>query len=233
MKLDSFKLKIIAMILMVLDHLPKAFDNTPIWFGWLGRLVAPIFFFFMAEGFFHTKSKSKYLGRLFGWGAIMFAGSSILNYALPGKETLQNNIFLSLGLSVLLMCVIDYTRKSKNYKFGIPLAIIVGILAIFTEASLDGVLMTLVFYFFREDKIKLSIGYISISLFEFIMVSGGGLTYLNLFVLNYQWLMIFALPLILMYNGQRGLNNKFIKYMFYAFYPIHLWIITIISHFLN
>ena len=131
------------------------------------------------------------------------------------------------------MCVIDYTRKSKNYKFGIPLAIIVGILAIFTEASLDGVLMTLVFYFFREDKIKLSIGYISISLFEFIMVSGGGLTYLNLFVLNYQWLMIFALPLILMYNGQRGLNNKFIKYMFYAFYPIHLWIITIISHFLN
>ena len=48
MKLDSFKLKIIAMILMVLDHLPKAFDNTPIWFGWLGRLVAPIFFFFVA-----------------------------------------------------------------------------------------------------------------------------------------------------------------------------------------
>ncbi len=43
------------------------------------------------------------------------------------------------------------------------------------------------------------------------MVSGEGLTYLNLFVLNYQWLMIFALPLILMYNGERGLNNKFIK----------------------
>ncbi|NFD35651.1 conjugal transfer protein TraX [Clostridium botulinum] len=233
MKLDSFKLKIIAMILMVLDHLPKAFNNTPIWFGWLGRLVAPIFFFFVAEGFFHTKSKSKYLIRLFGWGAIMFLGSSILNYALPGKEPLQNNIFLSLGLSVLLMCIIDYTRKSKNYKSGIPLAIVVGILALFTEASFDGVLMTLVFYFFRGDKIKLSIGYILISLFEFIMVSGEGLTYLNLFVLNYQWLMIFALPLILMYNGERGLNNKFIKYMFYAFYPIHLWIITIISHFLK
>ncbi|ACO85600.1 TraX family protein [Clostridium botulinum] len=233
MKLDSFKLKIIAMILMVLDHLPKAFNNTPIWFGWLGRLVAPIFFFFVAEGFFHTRSKSKYLIRLFGWGAIMFAGSSILNYALPGKEPLQNNIFLSLGLSVLLMCIIDYTRKSKNYKFGIPLAIIVSIVSLFTEASFDGVLMTLVFYFFREDKIKLSIGYILISLFEFIMVSGEGLTYLNLFVLNYQWLMIFALPLILMYNGERGLNNKFIKYMFYAFYPIHLWIITIISHFLK
>lgn len=93
--------------------------------------------------------------------------------------------------------------------------------------------MTLVFYFFREDKIKLSIGYILISLFEFIMVSGGGLTYLNLFVLNYQWLMIFALPIILMYNGKRGLNNKFIKYMFYAFYPVHLWIITVISHFLK
>ncbi len=57
--------------------------------------------------------------------------------------------------------------------------------------------MTLVFYFFREDKIKLSIGYILISLFEFIMVSGGGLTYENLFMLNYQWLMILPFPLFL------------------------------------
>lgn len=52
MELDSFKLKIIAMILMVLDHLPKAFNNTPIWFGWLGRLVAPIFFFLWQKDFF-------------------------------------------------------------------------------------------------------------------------------------------------------------------------------------
>ncbi len=153
MKLDSFKLKIIAMILMVLDHLPKAFDNTPIWFGWLGRLVA-LYFSFLCRRIFHTKSKNKYLGRLFGWGAIMFAGSSILNYALPGKETLQNNIFLSLGLSVLLMCVIDYTRKSKNYKFGIPLAIIVSIVSLFTEASFDGLLMTLVFYFLERIKLN-------------------------------------------------------------------------------
>ncbi len=84
----------------------------------------------------------------------MFAGSSILNYALPGKETLQNNIFLSLGLSVLLMCVIDYTRKSKNYKFGIPLAIIVSIVSLFTEASFDGLLMTLVFYFLERIKLN-------------------------------------------------------------------------------
>ncbi len=55
MKLDSFKLKIIAMILMVLDHLPKAFDNIPIWFGWLGRLVAPIFFFFYGRRIFSYK----------------------------------------------------------------------------------------------------------------------------------------------------------------------------------
>ncbi len=55
MKLDSFKLKIIAMILMVLDHLPKAFNNTPIWFGWLGRLVAPIFFFLWQKDFSHKE----------------------------------------------------------------------------------------------------------------------------------------------------------------------------------
>ncbi|WP_241420447.1 hypothetical protein [Candidatus Contubernalis alkaliaceticus] len=37
----------------------------PLIFTWLGRLVVPIFFFFVVEGFFCTRNKGRYLIRLF------------------------------------------------------------------------------------------------------------------------------------------------------------------------
>ena len=40
---------------------------------------------------------------------------------------------------------------------------------------------------------------------------------------DYQWMMVFSIPFILMYNGQRGPKNDFTKYLFYVFYPAHVW----------
>ena len=47
---------------------------------------------------------------------------------------------------------------------------------------------------------------------------------------DYQWMMVFALPLILAYNGQRGSNSPLAKWFFYIFYPAHLWILYAIGH---
>ena len=46
MILSSFALKVIAIIFMVLDHVLTYVPgvNIPIWFGYLGKLAAPIFF---------------------------------------------------------------------------------------------------------------------------------------------------------------------------------------------
>ncbi|WP_230203571.1 TraX family protein [Bacillus massiliigorillae] len=43
--------------------------------------------------------------------------------------------------------------------------------------------------------------------------------------------MVFAIPFILLYNGESGVNNTFTKYMFYFFYPLHLWAIYTIGYF--
>lgn len=43
---------------------------------------------------------------------------------------------------------------------------------------------------------------------------------------NVQWMMIFVLPLLLMYNGKRG---RPVKYFFYAYYPLHITIITVLA----
>lgn len=54
-KLDSFTLKIIAIITMLLDHIYTYIGpsmSIPIWFGYLGKISAPIFFYLIIEGEF-------------------------------------------------------------------------------------------------------------------------------------------------------------------------------------
>lgn len=61
--LSGQALKIIAAILMVLDHIHFFYSNiynVPHIFTQLGRLSAPIFLFLLIEGFFHTKNRKKY-----------------------------------------------------------------------------------------------------------------------------------------------------------------------------
>lgn len=49
-------------------------------------------------------------------------------------------------------------------------------------------------------------------------ISSGG----NIFFEQYQWMIIFSLPLILCYNQKKGLK---IKYGFYVFYILHIFIL--------
>lgn len=66
------------------------------------------------EGFFYTRNRTKYATRVFIWAAIMFAGSTLIQYMFPRESGLHNNIFLSLGMSIVLLCMIDYTKRTKT-----------------------------------------------------------------------------------------------------------------------
>ncbi|MDU5111608.1 MAG: TraX family protein [Clostridium sp.] len=68
-----------------------------------------------------------------------------------------------------------------------------------------------------------------ISAATFILLSGFSFTYENLFLINYQWMMVFALPFMLIYNGKRG---KGLKWLFYVFYPVHIFILFIIGNYI-
>ncbi|MCU5499181.1 conjugal transfer protein TraX [Bacillus wiedmannii] len=83
------------------------------WMRHPGRIVAPIFFYFVVEGFFYTRSRTKYATRVFIWAAIMFAGSALIQYMFPSEGVLHNNVFLSLGFGIVLLCAIDYTKHKK------------------------------------------------------------------------------------------------------------------------
>ncbi|MCT4687170.1 TraX family protein [Vallitalea sp.] len=47
---------------------------------------------------------------------------------------------------------------------------------------------------------------------------------------NEQWLMVLALPFMVLYNGKRGGKCK---YFFYLFYPIHIYVLYILGALIN
>ena len=66
--LSSSELKWIALVLMVLDHIHYMFAYTgliPEWFSMAGRLAAPLFLFYLAEGFAHTHDRRKYFIKVY------------------------------------------------------------------------------------------------------------------------------------------------------------------------
>ncbi|KGJ49409.1 conjugal transfer protein TraX [Clostridium sp. NCR] len=225
-KFSSFTLKIMAIIFMAMDHIYTYFSpagvNIPIWFGYLGKLAAPIFFYLIVEGFFYTRSRTKYITRVFSMGIVMVGVDFLIG--------IDNNIFLSIGCALVMLVGID---TAKNKEKQLIKRILGGILAIvfmvvgglFTESSIFGVAMVLIFYFFREKKIIMSVLYIAIGVYP--LIGAIGPNFIEAATLwDYQWMMVFAIIPILMYSGKLGFSNKFIKWMFYWFYPIHLIVIV-------
>lgn len=252
--LTGFQLKITGLLLMIFDHIHEFFNfagNIPVAFNWVGRIVAPIFIFMVVEGYTHTRSKKQYMLRLYLASIAMNAG----NYLIPNyfKRTdslgLMNNIFTTLFMITVYLCIIDFITKAIKEKdalkiflgmvvFILPIAL--GILMIinietlmylifviptplFVEGGPIFVIIGIVMYLLRGNRKKLLITYVIISL---AIAFTGELSIKGLFFENYQWMMVFAAPLFYLYNGEKG---KGMKYLFYVFYPAHIYIFYIIS----
>lgn len=265
--LNSTQLKIIAMLLMVLDHIYEFFGYTglvPMWFTFLGRLVAPIFMFTLAEGFFYTHNRKEYMMRLY-IGAV-FMG--IFNYLLasiirrPDDMPILNNIFSTFFMIVFYLYFIEKIKENKTTGKSIIYPVIAIVLSIcmcfvpvfisivcrelgiylpygiyaifmailpaplFVEGGPVFVVIGMMLYYMRKNRIKQCASFIIVSL---LLFTGGGYNFQNLFYINYQWMMVFSVLILAMYNNQKGHGYK---YLFYLFYPIHVYVLYILSVFM-
>lgn len=238
MKLNALHLKIIALVFMLIEHfgryLPELLpDRYPLYFEYAGRVVAPIFFFLAVESYHKTSDRRKYIIRLFTWAGIMLVGNFIISQIV--KAALQadpffpigQNIFLSIAVGVSMIAAWDWaqTQTGRNKILGFALAGFLALASLFTEASYNGLLMIIVFYAFYGKKPALYIAYAALSLF-FLLWGLTNATYFWEF--EFQWMMISALPLIMLYNGERGRYS--LKYFFYSFYPLHIWTLYVLRY---
>ncbi|HCM90724.1 MULTISPECIES: TraX family protein [Vagococcus] len=241
------QLKFIGIVLMVFDHVHQMFNyaGVPLWFGMLGRLVLPVFLFMAAEGFYYTRDRKKYMLRLLIGFWMMNILSLIFERTFPMENVqLINNVFGTLLLATMMMSMIDSLKEKKILK-ALIMVILPTIstilfllffstnpmLAVYTSMifpsfiTVEGgflvVILGAVLYLFREKRY---LQYLAILLVGLIST---GFNFTNLLSGNHQWMMIFSIFLIALYNGQRGKGSK---YFFYIFYPAHIYILYILSY---
>lgn len=254
-ELDSYKLKLFALAFMLLDHV-YSYLNTPIhagnkgalwpqWIPVITRFVSPLFLYLMVEGFYHTRSRKKYLIRLFVAALIMWCGNIAINLTFhnvsssTGKYTFfsliaGHNIFLTLAAMFVIVWCLENIKHRKNLVISIILAIITAVISLVLEGGFYLLPITLIVWFFYGKKSLqcVGIGVYSLALLIKALISyytgnPGTTLYCDLCFDN-EWAMSLVIPFILLYNGKRGINTKFSKYMFYVVYPVHLWILMII-----
>lgn len=92
------------------------------------------------------------------------------------------------------------------------------------EGSIIFIFFGVMLYYMRKQS--LSVFYIAFSLVFLAAALPYGFTAENLLADNCQWAMVFALPFMLAYNGERG---RHMKYLFYFYYPIHKVVLTVLS----
>lgn len=236
-KINGFEIKVIALIVMTMDHLFFAFPKVfPLWFHPLSRFVAPVFAFLMVEGLFYTRNKFKYNLRLFGFAIFMELGNFILNTAFASKGVIvHNNIFLTLAIGLLMLNLFEISKRNKGITkiflvIGGTLLILIG--AMVAEGGIVLIPFILITYLFRQkNKIKIILyALMSVFLFATAYVPYGTITEtIDMLMYNCDFLFITVVPFMCLYNGERGLNNKVSKYLFYIFYPAHLWILAMIQ----
>ena len=238
MKLNGLHLKIIALILMLAEHFGRYLgeilpNHFPLYLEYTGRIVAPIFFFLAVESYFKTSNRRRYIVRLYLWAIIMQVGNFIISRIVQAAFQPENffpvgqNIFLSIAVGVSMIAAFEWGCSQIGSKKwgGFALAGLLAFASLLTEASYNGLAMLIVFYFFYNKKPALYFGYAGLCVLFFLW----GLTNLEYFwVFEFQWMMIAALPFIILYNGERGRYS--LKYLFYAFYPLHIWILYFIRY---
>lgn len=229
--ISSASLHLLAMGLMLFDHLWAALFPAQEWLTCIGRLAFPIFAFLAAEGFRRTHSLRRYLLRMLFWAMLseipfnlMCGGSLFYPY--------HQNVLWTFLLALLIIALIEKCRARFRPVFAVPATaalVILGFLLGYA-AMLDyfgaGVLTVLTFYFFHGRSWKsrfcqlLCLYYLNISLL------GGYYYAVSLFgreiELTQQGFALLALIPIWLYQGRQGLHGKMFRLFCYAFYPAHM-----------
>lgn len=245
--MSTFVLKLIAIVAMTVDHVGSTiglkYVNGHYYLSGIipldvynalraiGRIAFPIYCYLIVEGYYHTRNLKKYLFRLFAFAII-----SQIPFSLATFKTATNldtlNVYFTLFMGLVCVYLADIAKKQyylsqenyspdvARYLIGVPVAIVlIMILAIFadTDYSAFGILLILLFYFFKTDESKPLIDKKNSIKFIWLFMAMAAAIYC--FTKPSEYYALLALIPIALHNHKKGPS---MKYVFYAYYPVHL-----------
>lgn len=211
--LNNTAIKLIAIAIMLFNHIGLIFFEGQSIFVKIGEIAFPLFAFCVSEGFYYTRNRKKYLKKLLIFALI---SELIFDFAFyEGIYWLHQNVLFTLALSVLFLMIYEHINNSKNTK-DVKIALVITVFIVFLlistltfgDHNTYGLILIFIFYVFRDKPI---IKYILSTIMLYISY-------------KYKFALL-SIPIIMMYNGKKGFN---LKYFFYTFYPAHLLILIII-----
>ncbi len=238
--LTSFALHILAMLFMLSDHLWATVIPGNDWMTWVGRLAFPIFAFMIAEGYSHTKDFKKYAIRM-----LIFALISEIPYNLVYVTSFiypfQQNVLWTFLVALLCMRGLDKIKDKYKIYITIPLsALLIGACYLLCQLTMtdyfgDGLLMVILFYYFKNTSLLGCLGQLAgMVAINIYMMKGLTIPFElfgNSFEFPQQGFAVLSLIFIWLYRGKQGPHNKITKFIFYSFYPAHLLILGLITYF--
>lgn len=235
-QLSSAGLHLLAMGLMLCDHLWATFFLQAGWLTCLGRLAFPIFAFLLAEGFRRTKSRKNYLLRLLFW-ALLSEIPFDLMYGGVAFYPFHQNVLWTFSLSLLVMLAMERLRHSLRPLLAWPLCAALALAGFLLAYAgmMDyygpGVLTVLVFYLFPKRDWKNFCGQLACLAVIHGRMLGGLLLPVSLLgwqlELPQQGLALLALLPIWLYQGRQGCRGKPFRIFCYAFYPAHMGLLVL------
>ena len=223
--LSANQLKFIAILAMTLDHLAWTLfpGYSTLWYVVLchiiGRLAAPIMWFFVAEGYHHTRDLNAYTRRLFLLALIShFAYNFCFGIPLiPFRTSVfnQTGVVWSLAWGLVLLRV----NGSSRFRPWQKLLIIALVCLITFPADWSCVAAIAVLFLgayrgdFRRQMYWLFAWILIYALVYFLFI--------DKFYAVIQLGTALCVPFLCRYSGEKGRFAPMGK-LFYAYYPVHL-----------
>lgn len=217
---------------MTIDHFTDlvypGFPAVPlaIFLHIIGRLTAPIMWFFISEGYHYTHNIKKYMLRLLGFAIIShftYCFAFGIN-PVPFSTGIfnQTSVMYPLFIAVLVLWLQDSETRMNRWLKQIIIFILVWS-AFPADWSCIAVLVIIAMYRNRGNLKKQMV---------FMMLWAALYAAVSFLFVNkvyglIQLFVILVFPLLKKYNGERG-KARWTKWAFYIYYPAHLMIIGLL-----
>lgn len=229
--INSNQLKAIALVAMTIDHV-----STVIWPNYptdwwilllhvIGRLAAPIFWYMIAEGYHYTHNLKKYGIRLLIFAVI---GHFAYNFAfgipfVPFQTGVfnQTSVIWPLFLGLIGLWVSDQ-EGLKTWQKNL-IILLLTILAFCADWSSIAVLAVINIGENRGNfKKQMTMVMLWVAVYAIVYA-----IFINPVYGIMQLFVCLTIPLLKAYNSERG-KMKNMKYLFYIYYPAHLFLCGVI-----